>query len=177
MRLSRLCLHLLAPAIFVALAGLAAAQQAPERKIGPSGQPLPRFVSLKADEVSVRKGPGWDHGVAWVFRRAGLPVEVIAEFDVWRQVRDSESATGWVHGRLLSGRRTGLVAPWVKEDKPYTLHTAPSSLSPTAARLQPGVLTDVLSCDEGWCNVSAGEVTGWVQQDALFGVYPNEPVQ
>ncbi|MBC8049993.1 MAG: hypothetical protein H7X92_07600, partial [Chitinophagales bacterium] len=102
MRLSRLCLHLLAPAILIAVAGLAAAQQAPERKIGPSGQPLPRFVSLKADEVSVRKGPGWDHGIAWVFRRAGLPVEVIAEFDVWRQVRDSESATGWVHGRLLS---------------------------------------------------------------------------
>ncbi len=164
-------------ACIVGFSPVVGAQTAPERKIGPSGQPVPRFLSLKADEVSVRKGPGWDHAVAWVFRRAGLPVEVIAEFDVWRQVRDSESATGWVHGRLLSGRRTGLVAPWVKDDKSFTMHTAPSALSPAAARVQPGVLADVLSCDEGWCNVAAGNVTGWVQQDALFGVYPNETVQ
>ena len=78
---------------------------------------MPQFVSLKADEVNVRKGPGWDHAVAWVFRRAGLPVEVIAEFDVWRQVRDSEGATGWVIGSLLSGRRTVLVAPWQGKDR------------------------------------------------------------
>src|SRR5690349_19749693 len=65
------------------------------RKTGPSGLPLPRFVSLKADEVNVRQGPGWDHAVAWVYRRIGLPVEVIAEYDVWRQIRDSEGASGW----------------------------------------------------------------------------------
>jgi SH3-like domain-containing protein len=164
------------PVLIVGLSGTAAAQG--ERKPGASsGLPVPRFVSLKADEVSVRKGPGWDHAVAWVFRRAGLPVEIIAEFDVWRQVRDSEGASGWVHGRLLSGRRTGLVAPWVKDAKDYTLHTSPSALSPAAARLQPGVLADVKSCEDGWCRVNAGEVSGWVQQDALFGVYPGEAVR
>ncbi|MDX2265644.1 MAG: SH3 domain-containing protein [Hyphomicrobiales bacterium] len=151
--------------------------QAPERKPGPSGLPVPRFVSLKSDEVFVRKGPGWDHAVAWVFRRAGLPVEIIAEFETWRQVRDSEGATGWVHGRLLSGRRTALIAPWTTEDRPFILHAEPSVEGAVAARLQRGVLVDVLSCEEAWCNVAAERLTGWLKQDALFGVYPNEVVR
>ncbi len=76
-----------------------------------SGQPLPRFVSLKSDKVNVRKGPATDQAIVWVFSRAGLPVEVIAESDNWRRVRDSEGADGWVFHSLLSARRTVLIAP------------------------------------------------------------------
>ena len=84
-----------------------------------SGQPVPRFVSLKSDRVNVRRGPGPEHGIDWVFRRAGLPVEVIAESEVWRRVRDSEGSTGWVLASLLSSRRTALVEPWeVKPNVP-----------------------------------------------------------
>src|SRR5581483_10351551 len=77
-----------------------------------SGLPVPRFVSLKADRVHIRQGPGTDYKVVWVFHRAGLPVEVLSEFEGWRQVRDSEGATGWVLQALVSGRRTALVLPW-----------------------------------------------------------------
>jgi len=110
------------PLLSPALAQKAEIDLSPRKKGPSSGLPMPRFVSLKADEVNVRKGPGWDHAVAWIFRRAGLPVEVIAEFDVWRQVRDSEGATGWVIGSLLSGRRTVLVAPWQGKGKTIDLH-------------------------------------------------------
>jgi SH3-like domain-containing protein len=157
---------------------MAASAQPLDRKTGPSGQPLPRFASLKSSEVQVRQGPGWDHGVAWVFRCAGLPVEIIAEYDGWRQIRDSEGATGWVYARLISSRRTGLVAPWNKtQDAQFALNASPSALSPVVAKLQAGVLTDILSCDEGWCNVAAGDVTGWIKQDAIWGVYQGEPVE
>ena len=147
------------------------------RKAGPiTGLPTPRFVSLKADEVNVRRGPGWDHAVAWVFHRAGLPVEVIAEFDVWREVRDSEGATGWVAGTLLSGRRTVLVAPW--QDKAHTidLHGSASKSSPVSAKLSPGVLGDVYRCDGSWCQISAGGVSGYIGQDFVWGVYPGEKI-
>ncbi len=163
--------------LFFYIAAVAAQTPAGERKIGPSGLPLPRFVSLKADEVYVRRGPGWDHAVAWVYRRAGLPVEIIAEFDAWRQVRDSEGATGWIYSRLLSGRRTALVAPWTKDQTVYPLYSSPSKLSPVAARLSPNVLADILNCSDKWCNVSANNVTGWLPEDNLWGVYPNEEVK
>lgn len=82
-----------------------------EQRGSVSGLPLPRFVSLKADRVNLREGPSRDHRTTWVFQRAGLPVEVTAEFDVWCRVRDLEGTEGWVLHSLLSGRRTALVAP------------------------------------------------------------------
>ena len=80
-----------------------------------SGLPLPRFVSLKSDEVNVRRGAGKEHDVLWTYHRAGLPVEIIAEWDNWRRIRDADGADGWVFHSLLSGRRSALVAPWATE--------------------------------------------------------------
>ena len=85
--------------------------------IGPkSGLPVPRFVSLKPDRVNVRGGPTRDHDVTFVYTRAGLPVEITAESDNWRRIRDWEGSEGWVYHSLLSGRRTAVVAPKDKEE-------------------------------------------------------------
>jgi len=92
-------------------------RQAAVEATGKSALPLPRFVSLKSDKVNVRKGPSTDQAIVWVFSRAGLPVEVIAESDNWRRVRDSEGADGWVFHSLLSARRTALVTPWSKDEE------------------------------------------------------------
>lgn len=145
------------------------------RKKGPSGLPVPRFVSLKAGEVNVRRGPSWDHAVMWVFHRVGLPVEVIAEFDVWRQVRDSEGATGWVLGTLLSGRRTVLVAPWKKKHGTYDLLSTNGG-GHVEAKLSPGVLGEVENCDGTQCKITAGGVSGYIIQELLWGVYVGENI-
>lgn len=146
-------------------------------KIGPSGLPLPRYVSLKSGRVNVRKGPSLDHPVAWEFNRLGLPVEVINEFENWRQVRDSENSRGWVFHSLLSGRRTALVAPWLKDGATTTLYTRRSTSSGIVAKLEPGVLGSLLSCDGTWCNFSVDTVSGWIEQIALWGVYENENIE
>src|SRR5262245_26457172 len=65
--------------------------------------PIPRFVSLKSDRVNVRSGPTKDHEVTWVYTRTGLPVEITAEYENWRRIRDWEGAEGWVYHSLLSG--------------------------------------------------------------------------
>jgi len=85
-------------------------QQPPGGRLG-TGLPVPRYVSLKTDRVNLREGPSKDHRTAWVFQRAGLPVEIIAEYETWRRIRDSEGTEGWVLHSLLSGRRTALVMP------------------------------------------------------------------
>ena len=81
-----------------------------------SGLPIPRFVSLKSDRVNARSGPNKDQDVRWVYTHAGMPVEVTAEFENWRRIRDWEGAEGWVYHSLLSGKRTATVVPKTKDE-------------------------------------------------------------
>jgi len=141
-----------------------------------SGLPVPRFVSLKADKVNVRSGPTRDHAVAWVFTRAGLPVEITAEFETWRRIRDADGTEGWVYHSMLSGRRTALVSPW-KGGEPTALYAEPSRSSSVRARLEPGVLGKVDHCDGRWCRFFDSGYDGFVEQERLWGVYPGEKLE
>lgn len=143
---------------------------------GPSGLPLPRFVSLKSNRVNVRRGPSQDHPISWIFLKEGLPVEIIAEFENWRQVRDSDGAEGWIFHSLLSARRTVLVAPWSDEEY-LALRSGPDDRSPMVAKLGPGVLADLNVCAGNWCEIELRGVTGYIAQELLFGAYRNETIE
>ncbi len=138
-----------------------------------SGLPVPRFVSLKPDRVTVRGGPNRDHEIAFVFTRSGLPVEITAESDNWRRIRDWEGAEGWVYHSLLSGRRTALVAA-KQPDELVPLYDKADAQSALVARLQPGVLASVKHCTGAWCRISGPGFDGWIAQERLWGVYANE---
>ena len=168
----------------LAAIGAAEAQTAPAATAGKAtGLPVPRYVSLKSDRVNLREGPSKDHRTSWVFQRAGLPVEIIAEFETWRRIRDSEGTEGWVLHSLLSGRRTALVTPWAKaEATPLPLYERAEERAEVVAKLQPGVIANVRQCTSTWCRIvvvtpKARDLTGWVRQDRLWGVYPNEKVE
>ncbi|MGE0563335.1 MAG: SH3 domain-containing protein [Pseudolabrys sp.] len=140
-----------------------------------SGLQVPRFVSLKSDRVNSRVGPNRDQDVRWVYTKAGMPVEIIAEFENWRRIRDWEGAESWVYHALLSGKRTAVVVPAKKEDL-VTLHDSPDAESRIVARLESGVLMNLKSCSGKWCRVSGKSFEGYVQQERLWGAYPNEKV-
>jgi SH3-like domain-containing protein len=143
-----------------------------------SGLPIPRFVSLKSDKVNVRAGPAKEQDVAWVYSRAALPVEVTAEFENWRKIRDWEGAEGWVYHSLLSGRRTALVSPQSKgKDELLSLRAKPDAAGAITAKLQHGVLGTVKQCQSGWCRLSGEGFDGWIEQTRLWGVYPGEKVE
>jgi SH3-like domain-containing protein len=151
--------------------------------VGATGLPLPRFVSLKSDRVQVRQGPGTDHKVLWVFNRVGLPVEIMQEFENWRQIRDQDGSVGWVAHALLSARRTAVVPSWAtgKSEKgparTVPLHAEASTSSNSIALLEPGVVCDVRTCDSRWCHVSVGDYRGYIEQAKLWGVYPGETIK
>jgi SH3-like domain-containing protein len=145
------------------------------RTLGPSGLPLPRFVSLKADKVNVRRGPSSEHKVSWVFQRKGLPVEIIAEFDNWRRIRDSDGEEGWVYQSMLSGRRMAVVAPW-RKDENVTMRNGPARDAAPVAEMKAGVVATVEDCDGEWCSIDAAGYDGYVAQTMLWGVYPGEKV-
>jgi len=164
--------------LFILAAGAAVFGAAPSlaESVGPvSGLPLPRFVSLKADKVAIRRGPSKDHEIRWIYQRSGLPVEVIAEFENWRRIRDSDGADGWVYHSLLSGRRTGMVTPDAGSEF-IPVRSDNATESPVIARLEPGVIGRVRSCNQKRCEISVRGYTGWIDQVRLWGVYPNEKV-
>ena len=164
--------------------GPAFGQAAPEPSIGKAtGLPVPRYVSLKTDRVNLREGPSKDHRTLWVFQRAGLPVEITAEFETWRRIRDAEGTEGWVLHSLLSGRRTALVtSPTKGGGQPLPLYERADERAEVVARLQPGVIANVRQCTGAWCriivvNPKERDFTGFVRQDRLWGVYPNEKLE
>ena len=136
-----------------------------------SGQPIPRFVALNANEVNMRAGPGVRYPVEWVYQRKNMPVEVIAEHDTWRKVRDPEGTEGWIHRAMLSGRRTIVVL-----GEEITLRRDPEEKSGAVARLTSGVVAVVEQCDSKWCEVSARGFDGWLPRDGVWGLYDGEVV-
>ncbi len=140
-----------------------------------SGLPVPRFVSLKADRVTVRGGPDKDHDVAWIYTRVGWPVEITAEFENWRRIRDSDGSEGWVYHSLLSGKRTATVQLKAKTDL-APLYAKADAKSAVTAQLQVGVLGAVKQCTGTWCQISGEGFDGWIEQNELWGVYPGEKI-
>jgi SH3-like domain-containing protein len=163
-----------APALAALLVAASAGSAAADGR--GTGLPLPRFVSLKSDEVNVRRGPGQDYDVIFTFVREGLPVEITEEFDNWRKIRDAEGAEGWVFHSLLSGERTAMVAPWEAEGQ-FPAHSGADAAAKVVAYLKPRVVTNVEECDGDWCKVAVQGIDGWIEQTRLWGVYPDEKVE
>ncbi len=166
--------------LFVLIAPMSAKADDPPTRHA-TGLPLPRFASLKVERINLRQGPGTDYPTAWVFRRAGLPVEILKEFDGWRQIRDAEGATGWVQGAALSGRRSAVVTPWditpAAAASPSPLRAEAGEQSAVVAYAEANVVASVLGCDGQWCRIAIGDVRGFIEQTKLWGVYPGEPVK
>lgn len=131
--------------------------------------PVPRFVSMKASEGNVRRGPSLTHRIDWVFKRRDMPLEITAEYGHWRRVRDRDGAGGWVHYSLLSGVRTVLV-----EREMLDLHVRPDDDAQVSARLEMGVIARLNECTLKWCQLSAGGYKGWAHKADLWGVKPDE---
>src|SRR3984893_10616803 len=87
-----------------------------------TSQRLPRFVSLRSDQVNLRVGPGENYPIEWVLTRKEMPVEIIKEFENWRMIRDWQGTEGWVHERMLTGKRAVVVKGGIR-----TLHRQPDS--------------------------------------------------
>ena len=154
--------------LFLILISIAPAFAENDPKEG-TGLPLPRFASLKSDSVFARTGPSMDYPIRWIYKREGLPVEIIQEFDVWRKIKDPDGGTAWVHKILLSGQRTAIL----KATAPVTAWAEDDGTRPVA-KLEPKVIAKVSECQEKFCKLSLVPFEGWVEKKFLWGVYPPE---
>ncbi len=138
-----------------------------------TGRPLPRFATLRADEVNFRAGPGRRYPIEWLYKRRGLPVEIEREFEVWRLVTAPDGAKGWVHEATLMGRRDFLVTGAER-----MLRDRPQETGRVVAVLKPGVIGRIRACEAGaeWCRVQVGTYRGWLRRSEFWGLLPNEAV-
>ena len=134
--------------------------------------PVPRFVTLGTDEVNMRTGPGLRYPIRLIVRKDGLPVEIIREFDVWRQIRDVDGDEGWVHKSMLSGRRAVVIKGHVQ-----TLLKKGEDSARPVVRLEPGVIADLEKCEGVWCRLDVASYEGWIKRENVWGVYPDEKVE
>ena len=139
-----------------------------------TGLPLPRFVSLRANEVNLRTGPGVQYPVDWVYLRRKLPVEIIAEYGTWRKVRDWQGTQGWVHQSMVAGLRTFIVTGSTR-----TIRRKGDAGSPAVATLEAGVIGKLLSCPNlnGWCRVEVAGNKGWLRRVDFWGVLRSEVME
>ncbi len=166
-------------AIFGAMPGLppikAHATEAMAAVVGPSGLPLPRFVSLKSGRVNLRIGPGRDYPVQWLYLKPGLPVEIVQEYDNWRRIRDADGTEGWVLQTLLTGKRTALTASWgANQNGMVGLYGNKDDGAAKVADMEPGVMGKIAGCDGVWCNFESAGYDGYVKQTEIWGAYPGE---
>jgi len=139
-----------------------------------TGQPLPRFVSLRANEVNLRTGPGVQYPIDWVYKRNHLPVEIIVEYDTWRKVRDWQGTEGWVHKSMLGKHRTVVVT-----GKLRTLRNKSDTTGRPIAQAEPGVIARLLECPDAgfWCRVEVDGFEGWLRRVEFWGVHRDEVVR
>ena len=131
--------------------------------------PIPRYVSLKAEESNVRRGPSLSHRIDWVFKRRNMPLRVTGEHGHWRRVQDRDGQGGWVHYSLLSGVRHVIV-----ETDLTPMRVKPTGEAEVNAYAEAGVVARLGTCSKDWCKINASGSRGWVEKAVLWGVKPEE---
>ena len=131
--------------------------------------PIPRYVSLKTNEANARRGPSLSHKIDWIYKRQNMPLEIYAEYENWRRVRDFEGLGGWVHYTLLSGKRYVLIKNELLE-----MRLLPSMESQVIAKVPQFNIANLDKCNKDWCRIIDNGYKGWVQKSEIWGVYNNE---
>ena len=159
--------------LFLAAFALAAtAAGAAELADGTTDLPKPRFVSIKGGSAMMRTGPGERFPILWEYKRPGLPMEILKEYEIWRQVRDPDGAIGWMNKALLTGQRTGIV-----KDQTRLLYVAPDMKSRIAWRIAPGAVVTITLCEDLWCRVSKDGKSGYILRGQMWGTYAREKIE
>jgi SH3-like domain-containing protein len=159
------------PALLAA-ALLASPATAAEFADGTTDLPKPRFVSIKRGSAMMRTGPGERFPIKWEYKRPGLPMEILKEYEIWRQVRDPDGEIGWMNKALLTGTRTGIV-----KDDVRLLYVAPAMNSRIAWRIAPGAVVTITLCEDLWCRVSKDGRSGYILRSQMWGTYPREKIE
>lgn len=127
---------------------------------------LPYWSSIRAGQARMRTGPARTYPASWLYRRADLPVRVVAVFKEWRKIEDPDGTQGWMQANLLSATRTAIV----RGPGPAAMRDRPLADARLMWRAAPGVVGRVSACRDGWCRLDVKGRAGFVALGSLWGV-------
>jgi len=135
-----------------------------------TGYKIPRFVSLKSDEVNLRVGPSFNYPIKITYIQKNLPVEIVDEYDAWRQIQDIDGNFGWIHKSLLKGNRNGVILS--KIDNFALIFKYPEGKQ--IGKIGNKNIVEINKCLEKWCFIKIKDKKGWIEKKNLWGVYKSE---
>lgn len=130
-----------------------------------SKRKVPYWASIDEEKARMRTGPSTEFPIKWVYQRQQLPVKVVATHSVWRKVEDPDGDQGWMHVRLLSPKRTGMIMPGAVA----VLRESPSATAGISWRAEPGVVGEISDCSDGWCRFDTKGRAGYILAERLYG--------
>ena len=122
------------------------------------------FLSLKNNEVNLRQGPSFKYPIKFTYKKKYLPVEILDKSETWRQIKDFENNSGWIHTSQLSKKKTAIC---IKNNS--ALYKKPTIFSKPIAKLEIGRLVLIKRCKVKWCKITSGGFSGWIYKSSLWG--------
>ena len=122
------------------------------------------FLTLKNIEVNLRQGPSFEYPIKLVYQKKYLPVIIIDKSETWRQIKDFENNSGWIHISQLSKRKSGIN---IKNNS--IIYKKPTIYSKPIAKLEVGRLVLIKKCKMKWCKITSGNFNGWIYKNSLWG--------
>ena len=122
------------------------------------------FLTLKNIEVNLRQGPSFEYPIKLVYKKKYFPVIIIDKSETWRQIKDFENNSGWIHISQLSKRKSAIN---IKNNS--IVYKKPTIYSKPIARLEAGRLVLIKRCNVKWCKITSGGFGGWIKKNYLWG--------
>ena len=122
------------------------------------------FLTLKKNEVNLRQGPSFEYPIKLIYKKKYLPVIILDKSGPWRNIKDFENNTGWIHVVLLSKKKSAIN---IKNNS--IIYKKPTIYSKPIARLEVGRLVLIKRCNVKWCKITSGGFSGWIKKNYLWG--------
>ena len=122
------------------------------------------FLTLKKNEVNLRQGPSFEYPIKLIYKKKYLPVIILDKSGPWRNIKDFENNTGWIHVVLLSKKKSAIN---IKNNS--IIYKKPTIYSKPIVKLEAGRLVLIKKCKTKWCKITSGGYSGWIFKDSLWG--------
>lgn len=133
-----------------------------------------RFVAMRANKVNARSGPNMRYPIEWIYQQQNYPVEIIAEYEQWRKIRDYEGTISWVMKNLLTNARYALVT----DPGETNIYAKDSLNSEIIARAEDGAIGKIKRCTPTFCFLEfENKIEGWMQRSVIYGVKKDEEIK